>query len=333
MVRRSYRIYSIERPDPDDLWLGAVSFEPRCINAAKLLASEYLVRRAIVFRYQGPDEQRRRERHQSDLRLLLREHLAGEDDTEIIYCDKDDPLDGLYKLEASGFGTAERPRRITIDLTTFTKQYMLALFRWLEMNFPEARVRTVYTEARYRYPPQCEPRLTWGVKSLVLPPFYGGVAIPELPDLLIVFLGYEAERAYRVWRTLEPERTVAVLGWPPVFPGAEITVRALNRRLLARTRDEVQLTRCSAMDPDETCALLCELASTYRNHNISIAPLGSKMQALGTYLYFRCNPATNAQVVYAVPVKYDESYYGTSYCPYVYEYWLGTRVRACSGHR
>ncbi len=56
---------------------------------------------------------------------------------------------GISSLVSTLDALPEPPRRITLDITTVTKQYLLVLLRTLRAKLPGATVRALYTPARY----------------------------------------------------------------------------------------------------------------------------------------------------------------------------------------
>ncbi|HCU35994.1 MAG TPA: hypothetical protein DGT21_11265 [Armatimonadetes bacterium] len=248
-------------------------------------------------------------------------HLEGATPVDVLWCDKDDPMHGMFKLqEILGRDRTADHLRITVDITTFTKQYLLVLLKWIEHHLPNAAVRTVYTPGQYGETRAQQARFTWGVKDIVTVPMYGMPPSPESSDVLVIFLGYERERTYRLWRTLEPDLTIAVIGVPPAFPGANYTSEILNARILNSKTDDIAIRSCSAVDPADAARLLCDVAAEHEGCNLVVAPLGTKMQTLGLYLFSRRREGRAAQIMYALPLRYDEKYYTVGHTSYVYEF-------------
>lgn len=323
MIQRSIRVVdSIEPGKPDDLFLCCSSFEERSVNAAALLSRDLEIENAFIIRFEGGASHKSREKCQTALRLKLESHLMRPDNLQVLHCDKYDPLHGLTKVEGALDEIKRIPERITIDITTFTKQYLLVILRTLDRRFPKAKIRTLYTSGKYD--PQIKHPLTWGIKKVTTIPFFNRAASPEKRNLLILFLGYEGERAYAIWKAIEPDRTIAVIGRPAAYPGADIPSEKLNKPILERINLDVTRLECPALDVGKTKELLEQFYKDeeYRNFNIFVAPLGTKMQALGIYLFFRANPNSGVHVIYAIPLWYDDKYYTRGYMPEVIEYYL-----------
>jgi len=236
--------------------------------------------------------------------------MEKESEPEVLWCDKADPLDGILNFKEFLKSIQEDPKRITIDITAFTKQYLLVLLYFLGKNYPNAAIRTLYTRGRYKY--SKKHPLSWGIKEITTVPFFSFSVHPEKEKLLVLFLGYEGERAFSIYRTLEPDKTVAVIGYPPGYHGADIPSRKFNKYLLDLLPNK-DIVKIPSLDADKTKDFLEEIYEKNKNYNIFLAPLGTKMQTLGIYLslreYFKKQYVPNIQVIYAVPFWYDERHY------------------------
>jgi len=197
--------------------------------------------------------------------------------------------------------------RITIDITTFTKSYLLSLLRFLRKRYPKAILRILYTKGIY---PENES-LTWGVKDITTLPHFGGSRLDKKNSILVLLLGYEDDRAYGIWKFIEPLRTVAIIADPPTYLGADKPSKKFNEAILDHP-DTIK-DKVSAMDPLETKNKLSELYNDKKYEDLSffIAPLGTKMQLVGVYLFFAEEIELNvgaprAQIIYAYPARYNE---------------------------
>jgi hypothetical protein len=89
------------------------------------------------------------------------------------------------------------------------------------------------------------------------------------------------------------------------------------------------------MDPLETKNKLSELYKNKEHEDLGffIAPLGTKMQVVGVYLFFEeeINPnmgAARAQIVYSQPAKYNEKKYTVTYeDKQVWEFYMGPKEK------
>jgi len=151
--------------------------------------------------------------------------------------------------------------------------------------------------------------MSYGVKYVAPVPFYAGIQQPERRDLLVLFLGYEGERAVRLWRSVEPEHTIAVVSYPALRPAGHLPAISNNKTLLEMDPEVVEQRQVPAASPEETFEFLKEVHLKYPDWNIMISSLGPKVQTLGVYLFFEANPKCTSQVLYAPAASYDEKHY------------------------
>ena len=223
-----------------------------------------------------------------------------------INCDRNEPLDGMEKLE-SALRTlgSKQETPVTIDISTFTKQYLLTLLRRIESLLHPDSVRLLYTEPGI-YGKGEFKRLTYGVKDVVVVPEFIGEE-KEGKLLLVVFLGYEAHRTLAVIEKYEPDLLIAVVGKPPYYERwDDFSVKA-HRFLLSRP--EVVRWEMPTRDPDGVRNGLERISEKFCDEftNMYVSPSGTKLQTVGIYEFARVHP--NARIVYAIPGEYLESYY------------------------
>ena len=312
-IRPVNEIGQIENDKPDDLFICSTSFEERCTNAVQRLNDNYAARRCLIVRYITEDQDRLQEKHHSILCNNLYHHIENKKGLTTKFFDKYDPYSSWDSLKdyCKDYKSLER---ITIDITTFTKAYLLNLLGCLRYRFPKAKFRIVYTKGIYS---ENEP-LTWGVKDITILPHYGRKRRDMKNSVLVLLLGYEDDRAYGIKEYIDPLKTIAVIADPPTYLGADKPSKVFNAAIL--NDPETLKINVSAMDPLETKNKLSEL---YRNEDLEdfgffIAPLGTKMQVVGVYLFFEEEINQNwetarAQIVYSQPAKYNEKKYTVAY--------------------
>jgi len=306
-------IEQIESDKPDDLFICSTSFEERCINSVQHLKDEYTARRCLIVRYLAEDQDGLREKHHSIIFNRLYHHTENKKGITTIFFDKYDQYSSWDSLKNYCKDLASL-ERITIDITTFTKSYLLNLLGYLRDRYPKAKFRIIYTKGIYS---ENEP-LTWGVKNITILPHYGRKWRDLKNSVLVLLLGYEDDRAYGIKEYIDPLKTIAVIANPPTYLGADKPSKVLNAAIL--NDPETIKINVSAMDPLETKNKLSELYKNneYKNLGFFIAPLGTKMQVVGVYLFFEkeINPdmgAARAQIVYSHPAKYNEKTYTIKY--------------------
>jgi hypothetical protein len=306
------QIGPVEDPYPDDLLIMCSSFEERCESSLRKLRADYRCRSALIFRYSGSDRkwdevvQTRTKSLLSNLKLVCLQNL------ELVTCVREDPLDGFVKFQdLLGGDQAVEGKRITIDVSAFTKEYIMLLFRLIDAT--KNRVRVLHTRVDYRqgrYLP-----LSWGVKSIASVPFYNGTHLSGQETILIAYLGYEGHRSYAVWKSCEPSRTIAVIGYSeidPYQPGVPTRAEKSNRLLLDAGEPLVERKYVPIYDLNANIKLLKEIyeyGSLYSN-NICLAPFGSKVQALAVSLFIQeiGRQTAKVHVLTARPFFYTPEY-------------------------
>jgi hypothetical protein len=319
-TRTLTKIANVEVGVPDDLFIGAVSFEARCGACIERLSDSYKVKNAVLVRFKKTD-QGAREPHCQQMSERLVWHTGTQKMPDILWCDKDDALDGDFKVHEYLRRLPKLPTLVTMDITTLTKQYLLVLLRTLRTHLPNASFRILYTPASYSFS-HGRSRMSYGVKYVAPVPFYAGIQHPEKRDLLLLFLGYEGERAVRLWRSVEPERTIAVVSYPALRPGGHLPAITNNKTLLEMDPAVVEQRRAAAASPEQTFDLLQQVHAEYEGWNIMISALGPKVQTLGIYLFFEHHPTCLSQVLYAPAASYDEKHYTVGTEAYTLEYRL-----------
>jgi len=298
----------------DDLFLCAGSFEPRCTYIPSLMAkSDYRVDRSELIRFSRRDE-RKEKNIASIINFMFKVSTIRPRTTTFDIETVSDFSDSLSQICEE----MKSARAITIDITTFTKKYLLIMLSVLRKKIPAAVLRLLYTPGKY----MSSSHLSWGVRSISAVPFFGGMsAIESGKKLLVLFLGYERERAWAIMNHVEPDNVVAVIAHPPVHEGDDIPALKANNELIERASAEKRYV--SALKPSDTVELLTELYKSplYKDHMFYVSPLGPKMETVGIYLFFETNhPADRAQVIYASPVIYNSAKYTVDYDINIVEY-------------
>ena len=201
--------------------------------------------------------------------------------------------------------------KITLDVTTFPRQIMFPLLLEIRQLFPEENVRILYSEPLEYSTEKPDGWLTRGVRSVVPILWFGGVQDPLLKKLLVMLPGHEGERAYITWRRHQPERAVLLLQGTPYHKGLN-DISERENELLRTISGDVCLyePRLPAREVDGTYLELEKIYARYAHeYYFVVAPLGTKLQTLGFYLFAESRP--DVQVTYAVPIQYNYDEYST----------------------
>lgn len=288
----------------DDVFIACASFEERTTVIAKKLDVKYKISNSFVFKYCEENRTNLRDINFERLMSVLGGHSKN---IFPLICDHHDPLDGIYKFKKlCGNRSIElKNKNIAIDMTTFTKQYLLVLMKFLEEQKP-ASVRLFYTEPD-DYAVKWRKPLSYGLIDIISVPTFGGHFYTEKVSLLILLLGYEGDRAYAIWEKLSPYRTIILIGKPSFRDSWEGRVEEINKKLISKLpKDSVNYI--PTLDPFEVRKNLDILIEKFsQKFNIAISPLGPKPQVVGCYLSVR--KYSDVQIVYAIPKFHNEEYF------------------------
>jgi hypothetical protein len=285
----------------DNLMFSAASFEDRCLAAPWLLYKEgYRTQDAIMFCYEHPDLRELRERRVNRLQEILR--AVTRNHVEVISCDLYHPEVSFQRLCAST-RFAElccSATQCTVDTSTFTKMHLLMLLRILDRYECLPR-RLLYTRTRH----PIFSKLTEGILGVATIPGYAGNISPRRHTKLLMFLGFEAERAMAIWRTFEPSETVAVMSVLSQVPQWEKRMMEVHRFLLSMPGVRVEVV--AADSPGATARLIrSERTESQDRFDLCIVPLGTKAEVIGIYEAVRKMP--EVQLAYCPPLSYLPNY-------------------------
>ena len=304
------KLSPIEENIPDDIYINCVSFEERGVKSL-INANGYHAENVFILDY--PELQQRdqpaKKRIKENRKIILEkveEFTEHKKNIFLLGCSRNEPMEGYFQFldicDALNLNSASPNLKITIDISVLTKAYLLVMLKAIE-TLGANKVRIIYTEPAYYYP----ERLTYGISSIGYVPLYNGNLTPLKHDLLIVFLGFEGERAFAIWEYFEPQKAIGFVGNPGFRPAYVETAEKLNKAFLHEKG--VEKREVSAIDHEEVCQMLESVWENNQDHDLLISPLGTKIQAVGVYLFKRNNPDCGAQVVYAKPYKYLDNYY------------------------
>ena len=139
---------------------------------------------------------------------------------------------------------------IVLDISVLTKRHLLMMLRWLDDEGLMDRLFIVYSEPGDYNVSKYIP-LSFGLSLLQHIP--GFSACPDLSRALhmVLFLGYEGDRALAVYEHLQPIQTTLVIPYPPYKEDWIGKTENLNSDLIAVV-GEGQIVRVDSIDPDKT---------------------------------------------------------------------------------
>ena len=305
---RRLAIYTQAPGRADDLFIACASFEPRCLGAVHSLTSSYAALVSSVFRFlpsanDADGFEKARDRHTAALMDALTPRTQ-DGRPELILCRRNHPSDGVDQLRALIERRCSRPlRSITIDMSTFTKLYFLEVMNTL-LDLPEhPHLRVLYSKA------SVFPRkdLTVGASDPIVLPRYLGQYSPSRRTALLGFVGFEPERAIRIFEEYEPD-SADVFVTESDNPSYNERARRTNQYLL--TRPGVHKWFVPAYDLRAAVGALEKARDTRSKEcggdvNLVLMSLGTKVHNLAVGLF--CRRHVEARLAYAFAGAYQSS--------------------------
>lgn len=301
-TKKIQEIYPIRKDSPDDLFVTCGSFEERFLGVPKKFRGDF-PNEFILFRFTEPKEKREELIKHMEETLTINRYKES---YHQIYVDHGRSLESILKFH--GFLNTKKlhPKDlfITVDISTFTKNLLLNLMLYLVNFLQIEKLRLLYTvPGRYAFPQ--EGWLSFGIKSIHIPPMCWNAWSPLKDNLLIIILGFEEMRA---WSLID--RFSADLNWLFITnPGSKFEWNTYcedyNTRLLEEIPPEGKVP---ALDPIRVSEILSNsiTKNIAERYNIFISPLGTKPQLIGilhfiSYSHIPINIVTTTVVDHNVP--------------------------------
>lgn len=183
---------------------------------------------------------------------------------------------------------------VYIDISTFNRQNLLTLLFLLRRKYEVQKIGCYYT-----IPEDTNRDISKCAHNAASVPFFSGEQSIDKNKLLLLFVGFEYDRAAYLWEKIEPSRTIIAIGDEPTDPkflkiNLEV-VDALKSRIY-----DAELVNISARDPYKSKLAIEEIIKINKdNYNIIASPMNTKLQTLGLYLAWENSP--EMQIVYTCP--------------------------------
>lgn len=285
--------------------LTCSSHEGRCRGVISRLDG-WRPAEAVIFHYDD-ENPKREENHramETDLRAASVEPIALQFTERSAVKSLRDNMDRLRSIL-----TRNEEASIVFDISVFTKRHLLMMLRWLDDEGYWDRLCIVYSEPEDYDVSKYIP-LSFGLSTVQQIP--GFSACPDLsrPLHLVLFLGYEGDRALAVYEHLQPMQTTLVVPHPPYKPSWVGRTEKFNADLLAIVGKGLT-EMVDSIDPDKVRRALVKIfgdESKRGQHAKVLCPLGTKPQTLGIYGYVR-TCADPPAIVYASPLRHNHEFF------------------------
>ena len=299
------------------LLLMATGYEDRACAFLKRLWPAG-ISHVLLLRYSAPPEEN--ERSFDWVRRKLEELGQKSEVSWIPFDFKKSPqfaIDLEAKLRTMPIG---KGRSIWIDISGLTNYGICMALQACRKIFPYKDIKVFYTEAEDYYPSEGEyrkwlvrnrpgglenlpPSLTSEMSENLILDGFSGFTLRKDPTCLILYAGYEKHRSIGVIESINPSKLVIIYGLSPDAGGlwrSQMSKELHATLVTERVRAEEEAPLCSV---GENMRLLTEYYDMlYDDHNICIAPICSKMQAVATYLIWE--RFRDIQLAFPLPVHY-----------------------------
>lgn len=302
---------------PIDVFVCCGSFENRSLSVPSAIEPAS-VRKAIV------GEHVNLHRHVAANTAKLMQRFEGK--SLALGLNSASPIESADNIaDALGTCRSDSPQRVVVDVTTFTHESLLILAELLSRVFSgEDDVLFVYTVAEKYAPslPDEEKWLSKGIEDIRSVLGFPGSVLPGRGIHLVLLHGLEPERSKSLIANYEPEflslgrsdEVSALAG-----KGLLLANRRVHEEVLTFAKNTVDLEEFPfvANEPEESRQVIRQRACQRDDLSVIVAPMNTKLSALGAGLAARDNPAI--QICYAQPVTYNyESYSEPSEMCYVF---------------
>jgi hypothetical protein len=311
--------------EAEALFICTLGFEPRALAVPRQLRdSGYKVSRAILLQYSTNSDDNAA--NSAEMFGCLR-HITERVETLQV----DDPdftkrLKNILQSTVRGHRHSDLPC-VTFDISAASNQAILRAMKAL--LDADVHLRILYAEATTYHPTkeeyECEFEkwsdesslgLARGVSEVIPSTDYPGQHFDPRPDCVVLFPTFKAERSRAVISRIDPSLLMApgdkvlwLLGTPHLQEDGWRTeaMRRINKIPNSAPQFEV-----STFDFKKTLEALEQIyLERWEKFNITISPLGSKMQALGISLF--CYLHWDVRVMFARPMEYNAALYSEGY--------------------
>ena len=270
---------------PDNIFICCAGFEERSLGIISKL-KKYRYDNGFIFAYTEPKGQ------ESLLLLEMEKSLNNCGHYTKIPTTENDPIPAIAHLgiELQSLGLNPDKTIITLDITSFTKLHLLLILKLLDNLGYWKSLRIFYTEPK-EYITEIRRPTCPAIKQLDPVPGFVNTQSLNKPVLLVMFLGYEGNRALALYNILDPNETMLIIPKPAYHEEWEGRTEDMNKYLINMLGSE-RIEYAHSTDPYEVARSLSKVLLGDTKYNLkdwicSILPFGTKPQTMGLYLFWR----------------------------------------------
>lgn len=292
-------VYKYFEDDKPIIYFSGYGFEERTIGLLSLIKDK--VSFEYAFTIGSPSSFLGTTFHWKQNKAFIDDNLANmAENYEVINISVKQPVEvrqnlkkiiDKHKINLQNFKTI-------VDITSFPKSTLFMLLK--ELVESNASGYLFYIE-----PIDYELPISLGVKDVRSLPFFGEDYDPKKQKLLIEILGFEGLRAYAVWDTFDPHKTIAFIG----NPSSNIKWKYISEKEneLILSRPNVERREISFINVEEATNTLEKIYEEVgKKYNIIVSSLGTKLSAVP--LFYFANRHKNVFVTFSRAEKHTEHY-------------------------
>lgn len=290
-----------------DVFICSASFEERCFIIPKAV-KDLDIPCKIVFYFNDLHEKI------SDNAKKLQETLGRNSDKVDMLINN--PTEMLLRMSKTldVVILKDNPQNFLVDITTFTHEGLLILFRLFQLKIKEnQKLFFCYNGAKDYSFNESEPEKKWlskGVRSVRSILGYPGHFDPSKKNHLVILFGFERERTKKLIDIFEYDFVSIAFG----SKDASITQehQLLNEKRHKELFDFYPNTKkfeISLVDPYETKTQVLDHLSNFDECNTVIAPMNNKISSIGAGL--ATIEKHEIQLCYLTANTYNYKYYST----------------------
>lgn len=264
--------------EPIDAFICCASFEERSKSIAECIDPQIIQRTWIAY---NRDFWTFTQENVEAIKSRFSEHHT------LLELDTTDPLLTADQIARSlaDLCTSGSSKRILVDITSFTRESLLILLRFLnDRQLAGETLEFLYANARdYSVGDSSEKKwLSKGNQDIRSVLGYPGILVPSKQNHLIVLLGFEDERALSLIRDCEPSRISIGIGGETEWETKlhhETNMARLQR--LRSILGRVEEFTFAPYDARATKTTIQRVISSATDYNTIIAPMNTKISTLG----------------------------------------------------
>jgi len=307
---KKYELCNIKQNIPDNIgtFICCASFEDRSCSIAKNLDVSKIAKAVIFYN----------EKFVSVSQKNIDKLKHTFDDKSVVKELKTD--DSIYStdviLGALSDISKDDDAKIVIDITCFTHESLLILFRILvELQLLDSSTFIYCSTDDY----SCNKKdvaqkwLSKGIIDVRSVIGYPGNILPSKKCHLIVLTGFEHERAYSLIENIQPNSLALAYGkasnetTSKNKDASRLFTELLERKYRLYPKEVLESFEIYCDNLKETIMVLSENIEKHSDENIILAPMNNKITTLGCALV--ALKYTNVQICYTEPFQYNVEHY------------------------